>query len=585
MMNYLPSKLVKLRKHYNYSQSAIAEMLGVDTLEYMGYENGRLIINYSQMEKLAAFYHISIDDIFLNTDEIVMEDVNENTDELNLEYFIPHYNIWEKTLIFIKKYKKHILSLLAITLIAGTGIFLINQEVSKIPMEIIDSDLNLLSVSNTTVVYIDNKGGVKGSGDDSNGQLYDLPISNIAKVQEGASFTIMLKDDGTLISRGLMEKYADEISSWDHIVDVAVGDGHILAIDNRGRTFCSGDNTYGQCDLVDFNNIDRVYAAPKGSIGINKDGKLVYAGEIFGISRIKSFDNIIDINFSEDNTVVLRDDNTISYYAKSKSFSGVDGWRGIVDVACGNDFIAALNEDGKVLIAIDNYIIEKEVSSWENIKTIAAGNDYLIAYDGEKIYGIGNNIYHQFEKSESLKLKLAQVSDVDINNEENNLVVRFKGVSNASGYLVNVDAGIGLSIYIEEEGAVYFEGSNFEDGKAYTVSIISKGNDDYEDSNPVTYNFTYQSNVDNNNNNTESNKFTVDTLIGKTKTNFEAYFKGLDYDISKLNGTMVDILCDGEEESIVEVSGIYEGESLTKEELQNRDISYTYCKLEKANDN
>ena len=52
-MNYLPSKLTKLRKHYNYSQSYLAEVLGVDTLEYMNYENGSSMINYAQMKKLS----------------------------------------------------------------------------------------------------------------------------------------------------------------------------------------------------------------------------------------------------------------------------------------------------------------------------------------------------------------------------------------------------------------------------------------------------------------------------------------------------------------------------------------------------
>ena len=53
-MNYLPSKLTKLRKHYNYSQSYLAEILGVDTLEYMNYENGSKMIDYEQMKKLAT---------------------------------------------------------------------------------------------------------------------------------------------------------------------------------------------------------------------------------------------------------------------------------------------------------------------------------------------------------------------------------------------------------------------------------------------------------------------------------------------------------------------------------------------------
>ncbi len=65
-MNYLPSKLLKLRKHYNYSQSHLAEVLGVDVMEYMAYENGRKVLNYAQCKKIANLYHVGIVDIFKN---------------------------------------------------------------------------------------------------------------------------------------------------------------------------------------------------------------------------------------------------------------------------------------------------------------------------------------------------------------------------------------------------------------------------------------------------------------------------------------------------------------------------------------
>ena len=57
-MNYLPLKLEKLRKHYNYSQSYLAGVLGVDVVDYMGYENGRKMINYEQAKKLAPKFNI-----------------------------------------------------------------------------------------------------------------------------------------------------------------------------------------------------------------------------------------------------------------------------------------------------------------------------------------------------------------------------------------------------------------------------------------------------------------------------------------------------------------------------------------------
>ena len=96
-MNYLPSKLAKLRKHYNYSQSYLADVLNVDVITYMGYENGRQMIDYAKCRKLASLYHISVYDMFKNSDDVQLYDVYKaNTDEINIEYFIPRKNIWQR---------------------------------------------------------------------------------------------------------------------------------------------------------------------------------------------------------------------------------------------------------------------------------------------------------------------------------------------------------------------------------------------------------------------------------------------------------------------------------------------------------
>ena len=103
-MNYLPSKLTKLRKHYNYSQSYLADVLGVDTLEYMNYENGSKMINYNQMKKLASLYHIDLSEVFKNSDDVKLYDVNKaNTDEINIEYFTAKKTFIEKVQDFYEQ--------------------------------------------------------------------------------------------------------------------------------------------------------------------------------------------------------------------------------------------------------------------------------------------------------------------------------------------------------------------------------------------------------------------------------------------------------------------------------------------------
>ena len=572
-MNHLPGKLVRLRKHYNYSQGQIAEVLGIDALEYMAYENGRAVLNYAQMKKLSAFYHVSIDDLFRNSEEIELKSVSStDTDELNLKYFIPKKTVWTRTRDLLKKYPYVFIgAFLLVSIIIGLSIM---RRPVKDPDSLELQDRNRLSVSENSVVWIMDDGSVKGSGDDSYGQLEGLPESGILKVAEGQGFTVVLSSEGRLATYGGMTpKMIEEISSWKNITDIAAGESHLVAVDSRGRVMCIGDDSNGQCEISSVSNIERVYASDKGSIAIGRDGKIFSSGDFFGASMFKNFTDIRDIASSSENTVIVREDGSVRYYAKNRSFFEAETWSDIVDVACGNNFIAGLDSNGKVHIDIDSYIIRTEVESWENIKAIDADDEYLIAFDGEKIYGIGKNTYHQFEKSESLKTTLAQVSGVSLNMSEDAVTVRFDPVANASGYVVSIDAGIGLSQYITG-GEVSFSADNFTEQASYTLTIITKGEDDYEDSAPLVYNFTYVPYVP-----PQEDVFTLDELIGKTVTNFEAYLKGLDYDITRLTRVETEEICEGEEASVTGVSGIYEHESIRKSELQQRQITYSYCKV------
>ncbi|MBQ1476911.1 MAG: helix-turn-helix domain-containing protein [Erysipelotrichaceae bacterium] len=572
-MNHLPGKLVRLRKHYNYSQGQIAEVLGIDALEYMAYENGRAVLNYAQMKKLSAFYHVSIDDLFRNSEEIELKSVSStDTDELNLKYFIPKKTVWTRTWNLLKKYPYVFIgAFLLVSILIGLSIM---RRPVKDPDSLELQDRNRLSVSESSVVWIMDDGSVKGSGDDSYGQLEGLPESGILKVAEGQGFTVVLGSEGRLATYGGMTpKMIEEISSWKNITDIAAGESHLVAVDSRGRVMCIGDDSNGQCEISSVSNIERVYASDKGSIAISRDGKIFSSGDFFGASMFKNFTDIRDIASSSENTVIVREDGSVRYYAKNRSFFEAETWSDIVDVACGNNFIAGLDSNGKVHIDIDSYIIRTEVESWENIKAIDADDEYLIAFDGEKIYGIGKNTYHQFEKSESLKTTLAQVSGVNLNMSEDAVTVRFDPVANASGYVVSIDAGIGLSQYIRNE-EVSFSADNFTEQASYTLTIITKGEDDYEDSAPLVYNFTYVPYVP-----PQEDVFTLDELIGKTVTNFEAYLKGLDYDITRLTRVETEEICEGEEAIVTGVSGIYEHESIRKSELQQRQITYSYCKV------
>ena len=493
-MNYLPAKLLKLRKHYNYSQQYLAEVLDVETLEYMSYENGNKIINYEQMKKLASLYHIEMSDMFKNSDDVPLyEIVKANTDEINIAYFIPEKSTFEKLKEFIVSHKLVtgiIVVLLAIIVILGS---ILGNKTDNEPHIVQKENIDRLSVSQTTVVYISDIGSVKYTGDNSNHQM-DADSSTAVKVKEGEGFTAILNEDGTVTTSGI-SRYEKEISSWSYIRDIAAGKNHLVGLDSFGKVYCVGDNSYGQCDISGTKNIKKIFTTANGTICMDNDGNISYSGTFIGSSNIISYSNIIDVDSSEDILTILENDGTLVVYAKDNSnYLLAESWSDIVDVACGNDFVAGLDSFGRVHIEIENETIEKEVNSWANIIAIDAGNNYLIGFDGKRIYGVGKNSYGQFTTSEVEKIELQQVSNVEVTTEEDFIYISFSPVDNAEGYTITIDVETGIEVYLDasEPTITAIKTANMIDGKSYNIYITSKGGNEYKDSTPYKYRFTYE---------------------------------------------------------------------------------------------
>ena len=291
-MNYLPSKLNKLRKHYSYSQQYVADKLGVDVVEYMNYENGNSMINYAQMKKLASLYHVSINDMFINNDDIELPDIKEtNTDEINAKFFMPENNFRNKVKGFVINHKIATI-IIGVLLLAIIVLSVILNNVSK-PYTIYRENINRLSVSETTVIYIEDSGAIGFSGSNSNGQLNDLAVANAVKVCEGDGFSIVLNEDGTINSSGLLSKYQKTVEGWRNIVDVAAGNKHVVAVDSNGRVYCAGDSD--ACNIEGTRNIAKVFATDNAAITLSDVGTLSYEGSFIGSSYLKDFLNIKDI--------------------------------------------------------------------------------------------------------------------------------------------------------------------------------------------------------------------------------------------------------------------------------------------------
>lgn len=571
-MNYLPIKLEKLRKHYNYSQSYLAEVLGVDVIDYMGYENGRKMIDYNQAKRLASLYHIDLIEIFKNDDNVTLYNVDEGkTDEINIEFFIP------KKTIFTRIKEHPIISVLIISLSIVVVILasLITKSNNR-QLVIYSDNTDRLACSNTSLIYIDNLGAVKGAGDNSNSQISNLVSENALKVQEGSDFSITLLNDGTIVSSGLLENYQKELSKLDNIIDIATGDNHIIALDKNGKVYAIGDNTYGQCDLDDFKKVKAIFAKKNATIGVSEEGEIYIAGTLTGTSKLNKQSNIKDIDLTNENLIILKEDGTCEYVAShnNSQYQKIDTWTNVVDVACGNEFFAALQEDGTVLMASIN-LDETTITSLTNVIAISAADEYLVCFDGNEIKGVGKNTYHQFEDNKNYNT-LSSVNNISIDYNNNEVFVSFSSVENASGYKVILDLGDGSGLVkeVDDNNTVIFTTDSLQDNNMYTVSVQAIGSGIYESSLVAKKEFVYLIQIEED----EEETITVSNkLIGMSKEEFDEYANSIgisDYAEVESNDE-----CSGETKQVVSLNGIKEGSTYTISELRSRYITVAYCKI------
>ena len=490
-MNYLPDKLTNLRKHYNYSQKHLAKVLDIDIVDYMGIENGRTVLNNEQIIKLSKFYYIDYIELFRNDEHVTLYDVNnQDTDKINIEYFIPKktfFNVIKKT---IKKHKIvfSILSLIIVSLIA----FSIYSDLSKPEIDNKIIDINTLSASNRSVLFLNKKGIVRGSGDNSFSQLSNLPNENVAKVVANDKYSVFLFNDGSLQVCGECEKdIKDVIEKTKNAIDIGVGDSHLIILDSLHNVVCIGDNSKNQCVLNGTQKIKKVFARKNASIVIGLDGSVKFCGDFIGRSNINDSIDILDIDVSNTSSIYLKSDGTVDYSTNLNNKYYIESlkWDNISNVACGDNFLVGLKTDGTVVVASNDESIVTNASKLNGIVSIDAADKYFIAFDGSNIYGFGENKYQQFVPAQDEIVKLPSVVNPTIECKENVVIVSFEPIINASSYEITFNNIVNK---YSNNLNITLDASFLKKDETYNLSIKAIGNEYYIDSDVANFSFKYE---------------------------------------------------------------------------------------------
>lgn len=211
---------------------------------------------------------------------------------------------------------------------------------------------------------------------------------------------------------------------------VAAGERHAVVILEDGTCLAFGDDTYGQCDIGDWQNVIAVAAGEKHTVALMNDGTCAAAGDnAEGQLNVSEWRNVIAITAGRHHTVALFEDGTCAAtgingeykydYEGNRTFDNwcdpcdVGDWTNVISIAAGNYITLGLQADGTVLAAgalrsdysyssyavfsEDKYLL-RQLDMPKNVRGIAAGayNSALALFDDgtldcvgpEYLYGI-----------------------------------------------------------------------------------------------------------------------------------------------------------------------------------------------------
>lgn len=241
------------------------------------------------------------------------------------------------------------------------------------------NDIISLSLSGDTMAGLSKDGGVVTAGQALGYYLDTSTWCDIIDVAAGQSFVIGLKSDGTLVAQG-HDRYGEiGISDWHDIVAIDASARHTVGIDKTGNVFVAGYGAEQQlfeisADKEKWMDIISISAGGgfRGSghtVALKRNGTVVAVGDnSFGQCNVDEWNNIVAISAGDFHTVGLKSDGTVVSTQNSDiGDSEIAFWDDIVAVSAGYGYTLGLKSDGTVVGAGFSLDGLRETTGWSNI--------------------------------------------------------------------------------------------------------------------------------------------------------------------------------------------------------------------------
>ena len=243
----------------------------------------------------------------------------------------------------------------------------------------------------TSVLRILNNKKVVGISNHPYGQENVSDWENIIAVSVGDQHSVGLKNDGTVIAIGHNVDGCCDVSSWNSIKAIAACRNHSVGLKNDGTVIATiytgeSDDYVGQCDVSHWKDIVSISAGAFHSVGLKSDGAVVctnFVGDNVthrcGGCNVSSWSEIIEISAGFDHIVGLKKDGTV--IATGRGGDGqcnVSEWNDIIAISTGTYHTVGLKSDGTVIAVGSNGDGQCNVSDWTDIVAVDAGENYTV---------------------------------------------------------------------------------------------------------------------------------------------------------------------------------------------------------------
>ncbi len=189
------------------------------------------------------------------------------------------------------------------------------------------------------------------------------------------SFTIGVKEDGTVIATGVNTYGQCDVSEWHGIIAVSASAIHSVGLREDGSVVAAGNNEWGQCDVSEWQDIIDVSAGAFCTIGLKEDGTVLMAGTFLASPEdLTDWSDIVSVAACTDHAIGIKADGTVVATGNNdRGQCDVSAWTDIACISTTETHTVGLKEDGTVVITgeYDSGAGDR-IASWRNIVAVYA---------------------------------------------------------------------------------------------------------------------------------------------------------------------------------------------------------------------